>query len=201
MMNRSSVLVLILYIFGLNVSCVKQYTVTELLSWLNDESNGLVFNKRVGDLVVRINYMPQSYINLRNYTDNSSEEGHRVHSFLVTLSPIIEGRDIMLRGIGSVEEYRQRILEMNFELASCFELKFSKQKMAPVLAILENSHDLSNARRFWVQFIDEAVDSSLADDEAITLTFTDNIFWTGIHDFRFMIDDINNIPSLKELEN
>ena len=85
--------------------------------------------------------------------------------------------DVTKVGVGSKEEYDQRMQQLNFELKELVYLEEEKRRVHPVLYTMENTYGMHNWRDFLFVF------PKKEDASSIKLVFNDEIYNTGINKF------------------
>lgn len=199
-----SILIPILLSCGRNeISSYEEY-----VKWLNDEENGLVMNKKVDGITIKLKYMPSDYLAYQDLSGEKSINKSAIDSivsgyqksltFLMTLG--VDGKmkkgDIMYQDISNYEEYKQKLYAMNFEVEQLTILTLGDKKYKPVLSSLENVYGLTDSRNITLVFVpDTENEKSFYTSDKVLLSYDDEIFNTGINHFTFNREDINNTPT------
>ena len=183
---------------GLLQACttVKIESVEDMAAWMYQEENGLQKIKEVGDLTLKINYVPPAYFALRENPDSFQQllkKYDQSISFIISFSGS-KGENILWRGLKDYPDYRERIHLLNFELENYIELQSGDKRIHPVLSNVENLYEETDHLRINVVFPKEAMAEFLSEDE-FTLQLDDRIFKTGLNVFHFETQKIENIPT------
>ena len=179
-----------------------------MYKWMNNPDKGLIKVRRINGLKLTVKYFPAEFLlykELKTYEEvnlslkDSLMEWYKFnHTFLMNISLDEENSkdiDVMRYGVKNYEEYREKFLSMNFDLAQFITLKINDQKLTPVLASLENVYGLSNDRNIHLVF--SPGKEGINDFETMDLIYNDEIFDTGINHFVFQKRDLDSAPSIK----
>ncbi len=193
----------------LYVSCATRInTQAELFHWLHDADHGFVKSKQVGDYKLTAKYLPPdvlAYLEWRH--DNEFDQERidsliRMHSNSVTILFTIEPRemnwqrDVMTDGVANYEAYRDRMMQLNFNVSEYFRLETAEASYIPVLANMENLYNLSGQRTLYLVFTPLNENDDLLSADQLKLKFSDAIFNTGINYFGFNRFEIEDIPGI-----
>lgn len=178
----------------------------ELHHWLNDETHGLIRSKTINDFTLTIKYLPKEYLILKELKSVSSSNQYLIDSlakqyenalaFLMTIKLDEGERDIMYEGVSNYIDYKQRVIDLNFDMGEYVYLKTPTGKCRPILSTLENSYSLVGHRSIYLLFGDCDAISTPQNQDTLDLVFEDEIFETGINHFLFKKEDLQNIPSI-----
>jgi hypothetical protein len=178
---------------------------SQYMKYLANKENGLVKEKSVNGVQIKVKYLPLDYLAYKEYENDKDlkiEEIKKTYenslTFMMTIGPAKDKRfDITKVGVSSYEEFALRIEEMNFWMKEYVTLSFEGKEITADLAQMESTYGLEKDRKiiFVFQNKDEQGNSILTQD--ITFTYKDEIFYTGINKFKFSIDDINDLPEFK----
>ncbi len=197
-------------------SCTsKPATVKEYLTFLNNPDNKLVALKKINGLEIKVKYLPPGYLTyLEESKDDHPYSPQKIDSllksysksktFLMTIGQDKESGgsgDVMMRGIASYSEYKERIMNMNFHMENNVVLKTEYGDFYPVLSTLENSYGLSESISFYFVFADNEKSKNLNDSKEFNFTYSDETFGLGINHFFFSKKDMNNIDGFVSLKN
>ncbi len=172
------------------------------LKYLADPDKGLVREKVVGDVCLRVKYMPPvllAYNELRHAPQWNQEDLEDLkqdyaaaHTFVLTIGPAEEANfDVARAGVSNYQEYAERIMELNFGLKEKVWLLSGEERLAPALMQLEENYGLSRSRNIIFTFPAENTAGDLR------FQFADEIFYTGINTFLFKHNNILQTPELK----
>jgi hypothetical protein len=171
-------------------------------AWLHDPGNGLVQTRQIGDLQLSVKYLPAELLAYREgkgagyspqRADSLRGRYRQSHAFLLTFKPVgsVAGGDVMYRGVGSYGAYKQRVMDLNFNLDRYVSLRDGEKEVKPLLHTLENTYGATEGRSLYLVFENAAAGGSTLD-----FVFSDEILGTGISHFRFRKSDLENVPSL-----
>lgn len=188
---------------GNEVSSYEDY-----VKWLNDEDNGLVMNKKVDGITIRLKYIPSDYLAYQDLSGEKSVKKEAIDSiisgyqksltFLMTIG--VDGKikkgDVMYQDVTNYEEYKQKLYAMNFEVEQLTTLTLNNKKYKPVLSSLENVYGLTESRNITLVFVPESEnEQTFYTSEKLQLSYDDEIFNTGMNHFTFNREDIKNAPT------
>ncbi|HMT27639.1 MAG TPA: hypothetical protein PKD91_00025 [Bacteroidia bacterium] len=185
-------------------------TQSDFYKWWNNPDNGLVKSKTIGDFRFVLKYLPPEYQALNEIGetkfstitfDSLRKAYSNNRSFLLTIEPAVEKDvDVLFKGIISYEEYKERILQLNFLPADFIALYADGVKYKPVLSTMENLYNLSPKKSLYLVFSPEKSNDVLTHAEELVFEFSDQIFMTGINKFVFNKSDLTNIPEFTYLK-
>ena len=199
---RKLLFILTLFICG----CSSDFqTEREFYQWWNDSENGLVKEKEINDFKLIVKYMPPEYLAYnelkgKNFTrseyDDLYDKYKSSRTFLLSILPADEKstQDVLYYNLQSVEEYKQRIMEMNFSPGEYISLKTDCGVYKPVLSTMENVYNIDPKRSLYLVFADNEENQGLLNANELDLVFEDYIFDTGINHFSFNKNKLDNIP-------
>ncbi len=181
------------------------------MRFMANEDNGLVKHKTTDGIRIRVKYLPIDYLvynNIKNEepaldkkgVDSVKKSYKNSLTFVLTLGPE-EGKhfDITRVGVSNYEEFAQRIEEMSFHMHEYISLTINDLKYKPQLAQLESINTVEPSKNIIVVFdaLDDNEESILTDD--FTFTYIDELFYTGINNFKFNKSDVLALPTLNML--
>lgn len=180
-----------------------------LYEYLADSSNGLVKERDLGAIKVKIKYLPKEYIiynelkTKKDYTRKDIDSLTKIYGqmeiFLMTIDFKKEttSSNALMNGLASYEEYKERIEKLNFTLDEYVMMnEDSPEEQRLLLWSLENTYTVGTKRNITLVF---AKDSSKKAEE-YNLSFKDDIFYSGISHYRFNKKDIKNLPEITLLD-
>ena len=179
----------------------------EYLSYINDATHGLVKEKRVGDLIVQVKYLPSDLLawkelhtkkSTAQQKDSISTLYDQSITFLLSVSPdSSKGAtdDILYRGVSDEQSFKQRVSELNFDIERMLKLNAGNKEYYPALAVMENTYGTSSTKNFYIVFSAEDKKKIGTAYKELDLVFTDELFATGINHFVFEQEAIEHIPS------
>jgi hypothetical protein len=175
---------------------------SDYMKYLADTENGLVKEKTANGVSLKMKYLPIDYLAYKEYENDrhlSIEDLKKSYenslTFMMTIGPD-KGKnfDITKVDVSSYEEFALRIEEMNFLMKDYLTLTVGDKEIYADLAQMESTYGLEKDRKIVLVFQhkDEQGKSILTGD--LTVTYKDEIFYTGINKFKFSMADINAIP-------
>ena len=187
-----------------------------LLSWLlvslgacniQGETSGAVLtdtesskSKIINGLIFQVDYLSPSVLAQRQLgnTITDSELNQFVDTYkhslnfqiTITADENYYQGDVMYLGVTDYEAYKERVLDMNFNLSEWIELNYNGKIYKPVLAEMESSYGISNRRKIQLAFASEDFDFERAETGAVDLIYEDQHFNTGINHYPFNISKL-----------
>lgn len=181
----------------------------EYVEYLSDPDNGLVKERFVNGLKLRVKYLPPDYMAYQELSkDNGwTREAHdslrsyyaECFNVVLSIGPDDETAtgDIMMAGVRSYEDYANNVYDMNFSMERFISLKADSREYKPVLSTLENVYGLQQHRNIVLAFVDNHRGEDLRRSETLDVVFRDELFRTGINHFVFLQSDVQSVPQLK----
>lgn len=199
---------LFLLLFLFIISCTQKSVNNEAdyLRWINDEENNIIVNKYSNNFKLSLKYLPPEYSAYRelksqkHYTQNDidslTDYYSKSMSFIFSLGPDEEHSDknVMFYDVFDKKAFIDRVQELNFRFSSYFTLKYKGSEYVPVLYIMENTYELSNARNFYFIFMPE--DLNLEELNDFEIIYDDKLFDLGKVKIKFKQENINKIPKI-----
>ncbi|EAY24031.1 hypothetical protein M23134_03329 [Microscilla marina ATCC 23134] len=176
-----------------------------LYQWVHNPANGMVKSKEVGLYRLTMKYLPPELQASRGLARQSAQQvagllksGRDNLTFVLNLSLVSPsgGQDIMYQEVSSYAAYKKRALDMNFNMAKYIAIKADGKEISPSIAHLENTYSLTQGRNIVLVFDRKQVPQSA---QKLDITFTDQLFGTGIHHFVFHQKDLDNLPQVTYL--
>ncbi len=178
----------------------------EYMRDLVEADAGLVRSRIVNDVEFEVRYLPPELLAYRELRKLRSA-GHVKFDSLCAMysgtnafelrfrsTPPNEGRDVMYKGITSEEEYKDRVMTLNFDMPDLLRLKVENDIYMPGLALAENTYSLKPERVVLALFSDENLSASLGRGENVRFQFSDEIFFSGLHNFTFEGQALLHVP-------
>ena len=181
-----------------------------MFKWINDPENGLKKGYENNGVKIEVKYLPAEYLSWQQINDEGvdakkmdsltkSNKNSRV--FLMTISPGKDASgDIMYKDLGSVSDFKNRALSMNFDMSAYVEIKANQEVFKPVLASMENTYSTTTNRTIYLVFSDETKDRKLLSSDELDFVFNDELFNTGVNHLVYKKKEIDNIPALAFLK-
>jgi len=174
--------------------------------YINNENNGLSRAKTIGPLLFETKILPSNLLVMRDYQngkgnsiDSLKKEYAPSLNFILKVSPSEEAEvkfDVMTETVSSLEEFKEQAFSINFKLKEYIYLSIGKKKIKPVLVETENVYGLTKHRMVNIVFAKEDLSEYFLKDKEVDFVFNDQIYNTGIHHFRFEVNDIINVPQV-----
>lgn len=207
MENRSLLLIFFLFSLSSFFSCESSIdTIKDYYAYINNEKNGLILHKSIGDISFTMKHLPTDFFIYRtdkkankNTQDSLRIEYEASLNFILKIAPASDANvkfDVMTETVSSLAEFKEHAFTMNFDLQRMIYLKIGDQKIKPVLVETENIYGLNQHRLINIVFAKENFGANWGKQKKIDLVFYDKIYETGIHHFVFDKEDLDNIPSL-----
>jgi hypothetical protein len=204
MMGRVLLVVALCFMF----SCRSEIRdMKSLYKWINDPENGLVKAKDVEGIKLTVKYLPAEFLALKetkeeggndNFYDSLLNFYKKSHTFLLSIASKENENtnDPMYKDLQGYTDYKQRALEMNFDMNEYVSIKTASKEYRPVLFSMENSYGLKGQRNIYLVFTDDAPTNQLMKEQELDFIFEDEIFQTGTNHFVFSQRDFNSIPEI-----
>ncbi len=199
------------YILLLSLTCLlwscSQSSISDFgkyVKYLSNPKNGLVKEKSVAGISMKVKYLPNDYQVYNDAFKTSESIDQKVFNdikdnysnsttFVLTLGPDEEHKfDITRVDLADYDEYAERIERMNFNFGEFISLEVDGIEIQPTLTQMESLYGLKKTRDIVVVFNKEDIQPN-AD---IKFVFKDKMFNTGINKFKFDKNDIAAIPTL-----
>lgn len=195
--GNNSGLILLLALAFVGMCCSQKPAVEDekaYLRWLNEPNNGYVKEEVGEDLIFSVKRIPNEWsaheeaLKQPNYAtarDSLLKLYDREITFLLTISPKDESKNVMFRDITSVPDFKNRVNELNFNFGQYLKLQAGAMEMPPVLVSFENIYEIGGQRSVLIRFLDETEDKHFVSAPQLVLVWVDEVFWTGVHRFGF----------------
>jgi hypothetical protein len=184
------------------------YSEKEFFSWLSDEANGLVKSRDFDQMKIRMKYLPDEYLVYNELKRIAGPKSAEVvdslkamyadtRTFLMTFEfeQDFPGENVLLYGLDSYEDYKERIERLNFDADNYFRVETGTEEYKPVLWTLENSLAPGNKKNLYLVFPKEK-----NGDQRLSILFEDLVFETGISRYVFDKEKLDQVPSLTFIE-
>ncbi len=193
-------------------SCGKKISnFEEYLTYLSQKENGIVKEKPIAGILLEVKYLPIEYLVYKDFKNSKKTKKKELLidklyksykntlTFMFTLGPDENEKfDITRVGVSNYEEFAQRIELMNFNMTNFIYLEYNNTKIAPKLALMENSYGLENKRAIMVSFeVDDNTKNVFLKKHTYKFVYSDQLFNTGINKFTFNKEDINDLPEFE----
>lgn len=174
-----------------------------LIDWMQDRE---VIHQANG-YSIGIKPVPAEYLALNELSGNGIIDADEFRTtvesygqglyFLLNISPDQELRkgDIMLQDVKSYDEYKERFLELSFDLYEMLKLEFGDTELPVSLVSTEHSFGLSEHRTAMIAFVPQTgqQEELLSSTNDIQIVLDDRIFKTGISVFSFDQEELNDL--------
>ncbi|MBI5539681.1 MAG: hypothetical protein HY951_06450 [Bacteroidia bacterium] len=189
-------------------------TYNEYLSWINDPDNGYIKERRVWGIVYQARYLPSDYLVLKDLKDKTIDLKNTDSLFsiydscltiMLTIGPnneLQEKTDLFMNGVKDLNEFKERVQLLSFNMSEQIKLKTGNLISKPVLYNYENIYGLKPDRDFIFVFAPESLSQKeFYSSDTLDVIYEDKIFGTGIHHFIFLRNQINRKPLQNKLKN
>lgn len=185
----------------------RTYAYRAYMEYLADPENGLCKEKSIAGLKYKVKYLPGQYLAYNTLKNTVWDEKQRdslikIYSnslcFLINIGPAEgESFDITRLGVSDYETFAERIEKMAFDAPEWIGLRVNQKIFAPSIVRLENINALERSRNFVVVFANK--DGSIGEllNNDLCLSYTDELFHTGINNFLFEAKHFRQLPELK----
>lgn len=208
-LNNKYMHLLLLLSFGMGLLSCRQGSISEpkeYLSYLADPENGLVKEKSVAGMKIKVKYLPEDYLvynmvkevpNLKDsYRDSIAGTYKHSLTFMINIGPDEnEEFDVTRVGVENYQEFAERIEEMSFNAQNWISVNVDNREYHPVIARLENINALEKSRNFIVVFNSTKGSSNDLAKNDICLSYDDELFNTGMSKFIFKAEDLKKLPA------
>jgi hypothetical protein len=178
----------------------------EFLQMLDDVDNGLVSQKQVGNLIIKIKYLPTDYMVSREFSsgETNTDSIYDIYKsslyFFLTYSyddTEGSGADISLVGLSNYQEFTERVYYFNFSLNEEITLQIEEEKLSATACIIESTQGLDKDIRFLIMFSPTTNKDQLSNYKGdLDIVLHDIVYQSGIHHFRFTRQSIDDFPRL-----
>lgn len=194
-------LIVMLLIAGL-IGCAESPSVVssaEFVEWTGEEENGLCRTKEIDDIRYTVSYIPREQMALLEAgTDATPEEWNKVLNakgdmqyFKLIYQLTESNQDILKYNLYDETEYFSRTNYLAFGIDKDVYLKSGKEQLPCRLHQFTPHYGISPKAE--VVFAFDKTDST----QNITLVLEDELFGSGILQFEFTAEDLNNIPTIQ----
>ncbi len=187
-------------------SCQKKQfnNLDDISQFLSDPTNGLTRQKSINGFDLNVKYIPAEFLALKDISksgtvqeyDSLILEYQKGIYFILNISPSEhKGRgDVMLEGISSYPEYHERFVNLSFHASEMITLSCHSyiEPIQPILSTVIHSYGLTENRQIMFAF-ENSQDFNQC--ETVLIEFDDKEFGTGISNYSFSWNDIENFPS------
>lgn len=194
-MNKILTIALLGLLLGSLGACQQEmHTLQEYAAYIHTPENGLIKEKTIGDMKFTLQYWPAA---MQNQTVQEQEDNNWTFLLKIEASEqAAQSFDVMTETVSSLQEFQEQTLALNFDWQKWLYLQVEDKKIAPVLAVLENTYGLQQHRIVNLVFAKEEILSQGASPQQLDVVFQDEVFGTGKHHFLFQTKDLAAIPKL-----
>lgn len=188
------------------ISCQKEVGFKEYYKVLNDSENGMIQSKSINGLILTVKYLPANFLAFdeirkdkyfKGDKDSLLKQYQNGHNILLSIAPdpkVRGNQEALYLGLKSFQEFDDRVHALNFELEQFTKvLEDVKYESKPILSVLGNTFGLQNNRSVVMTFPVE--NQSFKE---VVFEFDDPFFQTGKSKFKFLKEDIKELPIIKE---
>jgi len=202
--SRSSVFLLLLLAVSCSPTEIKEPKA--YMKYLADPDNGLVKEKTVAGVKIKVKYLPSEYMVYKS-SDGNSLSQHAKDSllkcyensltFLLNIGPAEnESFDITRVNVSNYQEFAERIEKMAFEMNEWISLNVDGETIHPAITQLEAINTPEKNRNFIVVFSSEKSKKNIKIND-LCFVYNDEMFDIGTNKFIFKAKDLTNIPVFK----
>ncbi len=172
----------------------------EYLAMINDPVSGMVQEKTVNDVDLRVAYMPATFLAWRDVEHGSESYDEALDhyrsgmNFVLHIDTEQSGQDIMGKNLAGFDEYNERVMLLNFEIKNYVRLETADTVLYPVLGTMENTYGLMTGRKLIVVFA-ASPEILLKNHDHFDIVFDDPVFGTGINRFHYTTSTILHAPT------
>lgn len=174
----------------------------DYLAWLNDSENGLMKERIINGLQIKVKYLPPEYLAVTDRSSGKTDSLKNYYSqsltFLLSINPDqLNQKDVVYKDVNNYIDYKSRIYQLSFRLDELISVEIEDVRLKPVLTSFENVYGIKQGRDIIVVFTpaDDRQSELLASGN-IDFILNDEIFSTGISHFQFLRGDIENAPEI-----
>ncbi len=175
-------------------------TEDQLKEYTFNEKNGLVREKQLGAINLKVNYRPTGLVVAQEHEKDMTKEDiqqiqdnySQYHYFIISYS--VDGKEIMNYNIGSMNDFSQRVQQLAFGMGNKTYLTTENNDTIPMLdSVFPRTYGVGGATQVMTIFDQQETQ----DAETLTLTIEDIWLNIGTNRFRFRAKDINHTPQIK----
>ncbi len=194
------------------ISCgTKEFTSeSDYYKFINNEKNGLTKKKTTNEFEITVKFLPTDYLVFKEVKDKIIDKKtidslEKIYSssksFLISINPLrkVDNNDALFYNAQNMEDYKERILMLNFHPEEYLRIETQNKVYYPVLSTMENVYNIDDKRSIVLVFTDDDKNCELYKDD-LDFIFEDKIFDTGINHFVFKKEKIHNIPKFNILK-
>ncbi len=182
--------------------------IEEYLKWINLEENGLVKQKSVNGILMKVKLLTPDYLAyLENRGNTNGQKADSLishysgsYTFVLSIGPDEKSGnsgDIMYKGVQEYKEYAERMLTMNFDMEQYIKLTLDDMEYKPVLSSMENVYGLDSKRNLIFVFApNNEKDKNFTNSSQLDFIYDGQMFDLGVNHFVFKKEDIVNAPKL-----
>lgn len=184
--------------------------------WVASEESGLKKSRQMGDVKFSAMFLPASYVALKSMESGEKQDSLKTQmlfdtelqtaaqseKFVFQIETTSGSGDIIAQGIGSKEEYYQRVVYLSYYIANDFKLLSGKDTIRCEFAQFEQMFNVAPYARVSLIFSKNDKDKIIAgkrkvDYQDMVLLYDDKIWGCGLMKFRFQESDLNNLPDIE----
>ena len=183
--------------------CQQKVSPKSYVSYCRDSKNGLIKQKNIGDVTVKVDYMPLDLIAINELKRNNITEQEindikstygnaQYYHMQIKMSDNPEV-NITNTHVNTELDLEKRLNYLSFQMQRDIALVESGDTLKPIMFNFERSYDVSEFRSFMVAF--ETPQKPSAADKTFILDTP--VLRTGPIKFTFSQKDISSLPPLK----
>ena len=207
-LNKFSILVVFALLSACTGNNIRNYD--DYINWLANKENGLLLTKTIGGLDLTASYLPSDFLVYQDIEVDDMNKPGRIDSLKdlykkgITIKLSFtphdkdEPGDLMYSNVQNYGEYRDKILNITFDIERLIKLKTGNKEYKPVLTSFEDTYGLKPGRDVICVFVPaNKNEDEFYRSEKLDFVFTDEIFNSGINHFVFNRKAINNSESIE----
>jgi hypothetical protein len=174
---------------------------------MGDERHGVMVSRQIGDVRLKLQWLPPELLVYQDFRhdgpvcdkywrDSVTNQYRRTLAFLLTVESVNSQEDILWKNIATQEEFKNRVYQLNFRMNELVRLEANGQVYSPVLHVLENDYGFAHARKIHLVFADADDSQELSRTSQYKVVFEDELFMTGISQFVFERENMEEIPPI-----
>ena len=195
--------VLFFMVIGLMImSCNRpSLSPSDYVKYVSDEANGLVKTKNIGEVNIKVQYKPVSYIIANEMRTNDiskadfekrKKELEAMQYYNLTLD-IADARNILNYNVSNQSHQQERIHYLSFGMQQDIRLMENGKELPCVLYHFERTYDISKERTFLIAFNQD----ESTKDATKTFILDSSVLGIGTIKIQFDGKNIQQLPKMK----
>ncbi len=188
---------ILIFLVVLLTACTSSIdSIQEYMKYLANTENGLVQTKNISGVKFTVKYLPIEYLAYRSKETKKTTAYDHTVCFMFTIGPdSTQNFDITKLGVENYAGFAERMEVMNFQMNESISMKIGKSEYKPSFSQLENNYGLKNQRTLMVVFnVNSNISNEFMKNNDIQFIYNDDLFNTGISKFKFLKDQLEELP-------